>query len=344
MKNNFKPVHTLGIGILSALLSSNLTFATENFSADISNPGIVALYEARYDDAESAFLEQLKDPALKNDALTYLSKISMAQGEAEAAIEYIEKALALEPTNTDEVVLSGDAYCNLAQQSSMFAALKLAKKCIAQYEAAITLDGNHVNALASAVKFHLSAPGIAGGSGKKGEAYLERLSTLSPEDADTLKVAVLDKEGDTEAALRLADKLTKNTFTSARNQYEIARLYRDKKRYSDARSLFESMSKQPVTIETKWYIDDSLLQLGEILLLENSDILQSIALLEEYKRKNHNPLDVHYYWSTWSLAKAYQAAGEHKKYEAQLEKIRSEDYKKDKQFAKKFENATKSRK
>ena len=344
MKTNFSIKHVFGVSILSVFFSSNFAMANENSSAEMSNPGIVALYEARYDDAKNAFLAQLKDPASKNEALIYLSKIAMVQDDAEAAVEYIEQALALKPTNADEVALSGDAYCNLAQQSSMFAALKLAKKCIAQYEAAIALDEGHINALASAARFHQTAPGIAGGSSKKGEVLLEHLSTLSPEDANTLKVNLLNTEGDSETALRLADKLKEDKFTSAKNQYEIARFYRDKKRYRDARSLFETMSMHSITIDSKWYIDDSLLQLGELLLLENTDIPKSIALLEEYKQKNRNPFDVHYFWSSWSLAKAYHAAGEPEKYKDLVAKIRSEDYKRDKPFAKEFEAETKSRK
>lgn len=342
MKTKFNVKHIVGISILSALCNSNLIFATEN--TDLSDPGIAALLEARYDDAKAIFLAQAKDPASKNDALIYLSKISLAQSDAEAAIEYIEKALALKPTTADEVVLSADAYCNLAQQSSMFSALKLAKKCIAQYQAAAALEPNHVNALASAARFYLTAPGIAGGSSKKGEAFLERLSSISPEDANTAQLYVLDTKGDSEAALRLAEKLKEDKFTSAKNQYETGRFFRDKKRYSDAQALFETMSMHSVTLDTKWYIDDSLLQLGELLLLENKDIPGSIALLEQYKQKNRNPFDVHYFWSSWSLAKAYLAAGEQQKYDDMVAKIRAEDYQRDKPFAKEFEAATNSRK
>jgi len=323
--------------LLAVIVSPLYTLANESTGIETNNQGLVALTEGRYQEAKNYFVQQLVNPAQKNDSLIYLSRIAVDTGEIETAVEHIEAALTLEPNAVEEIVLAGDIYCNQAQQSSMFSALGLAKKCIAQYDAAVQQFPEDTNALVAAMRFYLEAPGFAGGSSKKGKELLTRLDQLSPEDANTYRVFLLEKEGKADAAMALADKLSQQQFQSTRNQYELARFYRDKKQLAQAKPLFESLRNKPATLENKWYVNDSLLQLGEILLAEKQGIQRSIELMEEYKQKNSNPHDQHYFWSSWSLAQAYKANGNDDKYALLVKQIQTEDYKKNPEFAKRFE-------
>jgi len=322
----------------------NPLYALANTSATLTtdNPGIVAFVEGRYPAAKDYFAEQLLKPAQKNDALIYLSRIAVDTGDIETAVEHIEAALTLEPNTAEEIVLAGDIYCNQAQQSSMFSALGLAKKCIAQYDAAVKTFPDDTNAIVAAMRFYLEAPGFAGGSSKKGKALLAGLDKLSPESANTYRVFLLEKEGKKDAAIALADELSQQEFQSARNHYELARFYREKQLYAKAKPLFESLLLRPATVQDKWYVNDSLLQAGEILLAQQQNIERSIALLEEYKSKNSNPHDQHYFWSTWSLAQAYKANGNKDKYLQLVNQIQAEDYKKNTDFAKRFDAGIKT--
>jgi len=330
--------------LLMVLTISGTMYVQANESAvsATDNPGVAAFSQGRYQEAEDYFSQQIANPAQKNDSLIYLSRIAVDTGKVEAAVEHIEAALVLEPNTAEEIVLAGDIYCNQAQQSSMFSALGLAKKCIAQYEAAVQQFPEDTHALVSAMRFYFEAPGVAGGSSKNGEELLARLDKLSPEDANTYRVFLLEKEGKSDAAMVLADKLSQQQFQSARNQYELARFYRDKKQLAHAKPLYESLRNKPATLENKWYVNDSLLQLGEILLAEKQDIQRSIELMEEYKQKNNNPHDQHYFWSSWSLAQAYKTSGNEDKYAQLVKQIQTEDYKKNPEFAKRFEAGIKA--
>jgi tetratricopeptide (TPR) repeat protein len=323
--------------LLVFIVNPFYTLANESAAMETENQGTVAFTEGRYQEAKDYFTKLLLDPVQKNESLIYLSRIALDTGGIETAVEHIEAALVLEPTYADEIVLAGDIYCNQAQQSSMFAALGLAKKCIAQYEAAIKHSPEDASALLSAIRFYLEAPGVAGGSTKKGKALLERLAKVSPEHANTYQVFWLDNNGDPEAAMKLADEMREKSFQSAQNQYELARFYRDKKMYTKAQPLFKSLASQPATPRNKWYVNDSLLQLGEILLAEKQDIKHSIELLEQYKQKNTNPYDQHYFWSTWSLAQAYKMNGDKDKYMLLIKQIQTEGYEKNPEFANRFE-------
>lgn len=335
---NFISLKTKTMPAIIFSLASILSYGASCFAQNI-NPGIQALSEGKLKDAEYYFKSTINNPSLRNDALVGLSRVYLAKGDADAAATNIEQALLLEPTAADELLLSGDIYCNQAQKSSVFSALKLAKKCIAQYEAAISNEPNNTDAIGTALRFHMEAPSIAGGSEKRGKELLEKLKTVSPESASTYKIISLEKSGDTAAALKLADELAKTEFQSAQNLYEVAHFYREKKYYAQAKPLFENLISRPMTIKNQWFVNDGLLQLGEILLIENKDLNRSIELLEKRKQKNTNPGDKHYFWSDWSLAKAYKAAGKKDKYDELVKKIKSEDYKKSSAFAKEFEAA-----
>lgn len=322
--------------LFSAIIfAAEFTHAADG-TVENTNAGTLAYIDGRFDDAEKFFLENNKNLASKNESLIHLSRIAIARGNEQLAVDYIEQALEIVPNTVEEIKVSGDVYCKQAQHSSIFAALKLAKKCVAQYEAAVQMDANNVDALAAAARFYLEVPSIAGGSTKKGTEYLLRLQQLSPEDADTYRIHALEREGNTAAALALADELSRKTFRSVINQYEVAHYYRDKKVLDKAKPLFEAIAKTPVTVATKWHIDDSLLQLGEIAIMEG-EFGKGIELIGQYQAKNKNPNDPHYFWASWSLAKAYKSLGDTKEYESLVKRIKSEDYKKDKDFSKDFE-------
>src|SRR5690606_11427066 len=137
----------------------------------------------------------------------YLAQLSLVKGDADIAKQQIESALELLPNESEEYRLAGDIYCSLGQQSSMFKALSLAKKCIASYETAIKEDPQNIKALAAAAAFLYEAPGIAGGDSEKARHYLSLLEQASPEHADTYKVNLYNRDGKTDAALTLADSL-----------------------------------------------------------------------------------------------------------------------------------------
>lgn len=321
------------------ILNSAHVFAAEQYSTESTNDGVVAFNNGRYSDAEAYFLVKLKEPIYKNESLMYLSRIGMQKGDSDVAIKYIEQALAIEPNSVEELLLSGDIYCGQAQKSSIFTALKLAKTCIAQYDAAVNLAPENIDALVSAIKLHLNAPSIVGGSTKRGNELLNHLSHLSTEDADTIRLPLVEKEKGTDTAIALADEMSKKGFKSAENQYQIAHYYKEKKLYAKAQPLFEPLLSWKETPKNRWFINDSWLQLGEIFLIEGKDLAQGVKLIETYKKKNSNPRDVHYFWSTWSLAKGYKALGEKDKYDTLVKNIKSEDYKQNKAFAKEFESS-----
>lgn len=320
-------------GLIAGCLLSLGAFSLE---VENHNAGMQAFFAGHYAEATEYFLKSIESPADKNDALVILARIAMAQGNDKLAADYLAQALTVAPETAEEIFLLGELYCWQAQQASVFAAVGLAKKCIAQYEAALAMEGATTEMLVAALKFHMGMPFIAGGSSKKGKAYLQQLEALSPEHANVYKIHELQRDGENSAALQLADELSAKGFQSAINQYEVAHYYRDNNAVDKAASLFESLVDASITLSNRWYIIDSLLQSGELALLEGNP-KKAIKRIESYKAKNQNPGDPHYFWASWSLAKAYKMAGDLAQYNLLVNSIQAENYQADKAFALEFE-------
>ena len=314
-------------------------FAEESNSASLLDEGVKLFINSDYEKAERFFLEKLKDPSLEQESMIMLSRVYLASGQYDEAIDFAEKALENNPKGLDELLVMGDAYCGKAENSSIFKAFSLGRLCIKTYDEAASSHQDSATALRYASGIYLEAPSVVGGSKKKGRKFFDLLMKKFPEYAKTYQVSILEEDGKESEALELASELASRQFTSAVNQYDIARFLKKQERYEVAKKLFEPLTRMPPGIENRWEVNDSLFQLGEILIHEGNEVEAGIELIERYKQRNSNKDDYHYFWSTWSLAKAYRSIGKMDKYNELVNQIRSEDYEKKEDFAEVFDES-----
>ncbi len=96
------------------------------------------------------------------------------------AIPHAEKAVSLNPQNSQYHELLGRLFGEKADRSGWFSALSLAKKARREFETAVQLNGRNFPAMQALIEFDCSAPGIAGGGEDKARPEVERLGTLEP--------------------------------------------------------------------------------------------------------------------------------------------------------------------
>ena len=85
------------------------------------------------------------------------------QGNFDKAAEQLEQAVKQEPNNADYHFWLGVTYGAQAQKASIFKAPGLAKKTRAEFERAVQLDPNHIEARLALLDYYSIAPGIMGG-------------------------------------------------------------------------------------------------------------------------------------------------------------------------------------
>lgn len=123
-----------------------------------------ALYEeGRFEEAKR-LLAPMKNDA---DALLVLGKIAIAQNDSEKAADYFEQSVKLKPNSAPAHFWLGQAYGNQAQNANMFKQASLASKTKSEFERAVELDPNYLDARLGLIDYYMIAPGIMGGSEEK---------------------------------------------------------------------------------------------------------------------------------------------------------------------------------
>lgn len=305
-----------------------------------------ALNANHLDEARTLLLPQLSKIETKNSALTHLGDVELRAGNYDKAIDYLQQASAVDPNSAVNHLLLGRSYGRKAQTSSMFSALGLAKKCLASFEKAYSLDSKNTQILQALVEYHSAAPAIVGGSQEKLLEYSAELKKIAPEIAVVYEINSLEKDKKHDQALKIALDLKQKNSLPIATQFSLANYFKENKLYSDAEYVLENLIKVPVTpqttIEDRWYISDASLQLGEVFLATNKQLDRAVLLVKDFQAKNNNPKDIHYLWAFWSLAKIYKASGHLDKYQSEVAHIKKLDYKQNKTFAKQFEEESRN--
>jgi tetratricopeptide (TPR) repeat protein len=105
---------------------------------------------------------------------------AIARGDADKAVEFFEKAVELKPREAEYHYRLAGAYGMSAMSGSMFGALPKAKKARTSLERAVALNPDFLLARFALLEFHVSAPGIFGGSEA---AALEQAAEIRKRDA-----------------------------------------------------------------------------------------------------------------------------------------------------------------
>jgi tetratricopeptide (TPR) repeat protein len=131
-------------------------------------------------DAQKAFDALATADAGNADIQFYLGRIALQRDDHEKAVAYLEKAVALSPSDARYHLRLGDAYGRSAQKAGMFSKMGLAGKCRASYEKAVELDPKNIDARFSLLGFYQQAPGIVGGGMDKALAQAQEIKRLDP--------------------------------------------------------------------------------------------------------------------------------------------------------------------
>lgn len=166
-----------------------LLLATTAVAADV--PTLLA--EGRVDDAIHSLQTTLT--AAPNDAESYnlMCRAYFSLGNWDRGIPYCERSVKLAPDNSRYHLWLGRIYGEKADRASWFTAASLAGKVRDQFESAVKLNSDNVDARTDLAEFYLEAPGIVGGGRDKAEAQANALEKLDPAKAHWVRGRIAEK-------------------------------------------------------------------------------------------------------------------------------------------------------
>jgi tetratricopeptide (TPR) repeat protein len=118
----------------------------------------------------------------------------------------------------------------------MVAAYKTAKLARAEFESAVSLDGNNREALADLGQYYVEAPRILGGSYDKAADMAQRLTALDHARADELRARIDEAQKDfagAEQSLRAKIAASQSPEAAAQAWMDLGSFYKRRGRWSD---------------------------------------------------------------------------------------------------------------
>jgi len=185
-------------------------------AGDLQN-GISLLKDKKYKAAEKEFQSILSDNDTSAVANYYLARIKYIQKDFDAASDYAERAVELNPKKANYHFWYANALGAVARNANVFKQAWLAPKILDQFKKTIELDSTHIAGHIGAGNFYVMAPGIMGGDIDKARVEAQTLIRLGSDRGRWLLLAIAQKEGDFEQADKQYDVLDKSFNDSTDN-------------------------------------------------------------------------------------------------------------------------------
>jgi cytochrome c-type biogenesis protein CcmH/NrfG len=236
------------------------------------------LAQGRIDDAITSLETKLSSTPDDAQAHNLLCRAYFILDNLEAAVRACQKAVSLEPSNSDFHLWLGRVYGEKASHSNFFSAAGLAKKTHNEFETAVRLDPNTLEARADLAEFYVEAPGIVGGGKDKAEQQAREMARLDPAQGELVEAWIAEKNKDLSGAedhFRDAARLSGGKPGAWLN---LAQFYRRTGHMDKMQDAVEHAIRANGS-------DRVLMQAAEILNRSKRDVPRAVELLQKYLSK-----------------------------------------------------------
>jgi tetratricopeptide (TPR) repeat protein len=149
-------------------------------------------------------------------------RAALDRDEHDKAVDLFSKAVALQPNHAEAHYLLGVAYGQLAQEANILKQASLAKKTKTEFERAVELDPNFLDARFALIDYYLIAPGIMGGSQEKALAQAAEIKKRSALDGHAAYARVYSRQKKVDLARKEYVDAVRGNPKSARAHYMLA--------------------------------------------------------------------------------------------------------------------------
>jgi cytochrome c-type biogenesis protein CcmH/NrfG len=286
----------------SLILVLALSSAAALAAADESAPALLAA--GRADDAITTLHTKLNSSPNDAEAYNLLCRAYFSMGDWDRGISACEKAVALAPNNSRYHMWLGRIYGEKADGSNFFSAASLAGKVRNEFEAAVRLDPNNVDARSDLGEFYLEAPGIVGGGRDKAEAQTQALAALDPAKADYLKGRIAEKKKDLVTAEKEYRAAIEASHGSALTWFNLGLFFRHQQRWNDMEDAIQHAVSAQVDRP------EIIMESGEVLLRSGRNVPAAVQYLRRYLALNSKVEEAPAFKAHYLLGTALEKQGD----------------------------------
>lgn len=262
--------HRFLFSLILALMSAVAAVA----GADESAPSLLAT--GHVDQAISELDGQIA--RVPNDALAHnlLCRAYFSLGQWDRGISACEKAVSLDPDNSQFHLWLGRIYGEKADRSGFLTAAGLARHVRNEFETAVRLNPNNVDARSDLAEFYIDAPGIIGGGSDKAARQAQSLVPLDPARAHWVTARIAEKDHDdarAEAEYKAAIAASHGTASTWLN---LGLFYSHRQRWNEMEEALSHVGSAPLDRP------DALVDAADVLLRAGRNVPEAVELLRQY--------------------------------------------------------------
>jgi tetratricopeptide (TPR) repeat protein len=257
------------IGHLALLLLACVPVFAADSSKDLLSTGKV-------DSAIASLSARISSNQNDAEAFNLLCRSYWALGEWDRAVTNCEKAVGLESKSSLYHHWLGRAYGEKADHSSFFTAAGLAKKVRTEFERAVELNPDNLEARLDLAEFYLEAPGMVGGGVDKARAQAAILGKTNPSKEHWVYARIAEKNKDAPVAEKEYRAAIDLSNEKANSWLNLGMFLRKQQRYDEMEAAIRKATTPPVTPP------EVLVDAAETLSRAGRDFSLAIELVQRY--------------------------------------------------------------
>jgi len=215
-------------------------------------------------------------PLFAQNSLLDQGRAAMARNDDDAATALFEKAVAQNPKSAEAHLWLGNAYGSQAQKASIFGQASLAGKTKAEFEKAVELDPNLLDARYGLIQYYTMAPGIMGGSYDKAFAQAVEIKKRDPLMGHRAAAFIYSHQKKTDEAKKEYFDEVREFPKSPRAHLDLGLLHMSDKNFKAAGDEFDTALKlDPAYMP-------AVFRHGQLAVLSNGNLARGEELLRKY--------------------------------------------------------------
>ena len=221
-------------------------------------------------------LALLNRQATDGPAMFLLGRDYFMLGDFKKATEYLERAAALEPRNSEYVDWLGRAYGRRAENTNPLMAPSLASKARQAFERAVELDATNRDALSDLFDYYLSAPGFLGGGYDKAGAVASKMVVVDPAEGYYAEAKLAQKNQQYQRAEERLREAVAIAPHEMGHLIALARFLANRGRTGESDAVFQEAEKLNPNAPRLWYAR------ADVLIKQKRNLDQAKMLLLKY--------------------------------------------------------------
>jgi len=205
------------------------------------------LAAGRIDDAITTLNGRLSSAPSDAESANLLCRAYFALDDFDRAESHCKKAIALDPKNSRYHRWMAHVYGEKAAKANFLSAIGLAGKTREEFERAVQLNPQDVDAHVDLAEFYLEAPSIVGGGLEKARAQARIIGATDPAREHWVYGRIAEKNRDTAAAEHEYHQMIEASNGDSEAWLNLALFFRHQKRYDEMEQTLVRTSQAPMS-------------------------------------------------------------------------------------------------